>query len=147
MATNKQRIVEALEDLSKDDFRNFCNLLRDRRSDPQIKRRDVEDKGIWEIAELLVSKFTEDGAIQVAFDILRQMGRNEEAKNLEQRKLALTRKERGEDKYIRQASDPKREQFRRYLEKAGVVDSLTSGMAPFFWGGHYSRYAGFVGVN
>ncbi|TMS11394.1 c-Myc-binding protein [Larimichthys crocea] len=24
------------------------------------------------------------------------------------------------------ASDPKREQFRRYLEKAGVVDSLTS---------------------
>ncbi|TKS82470.1 C-Myc-binding protein [Collichthys lucidus] len=26
----------------------------------------------------------------------------------------------------RQASDPKREQFRRYLEKAGVVDSLTS---------------------
>ncbi|KAM8736038.1 c-Myc-binding protein-like [Acanthopagrus schlegelii] len=24
------------------------------------------------------------------------------------------------------ASDPKREQFRRYLEKAGVIDSLTS---------------------
>ncbi|XP_042279949.1 c-Myc-binding protein-like isoform X1 [Thunnus albacares] len=28
--------------------------------------------------------------------------------------------------HYRQASDPKREQFRRYLEKAGVVDSLTS---------------------
>jgi len=28
-----------------------------------------------------------------------------------------------------QTPDPKREQFRRYLEKAGVVDSLTSGMA------------------
>lgn len=30
-----------------------------------------------------------------------------------------------------QASDTKREQFRRYLEKAGVVDSLTSGMTRF----------------
>lgn len=32
----------------------------------------------------------------------------------------------------RQASDSKREQFRRYLEKAGVVDSLTSGRTFFF---------------
>nr|XP_020445793.1 C-Myc-binding protein-like isoform X1 [Monopterus albus] len=28
--------------------------------------------------------------------------------------------------YYRQGQEPKREQFRRYLEKAGVVDSLTS---------------------
>ncbi|XP_034553842.1 uncharacterized protein LOC117822965 isoform X2 [Notolabrus celidotus] len=57
--------------------------LRDRREDPRVSLSAVEGKRRWDIADVMVSTFTEPKALQVALQILRQMDRNEEAKTLE----------------------------------------------------------------
>lgn len=80
--TMKWAVVETLRDLSKDDFDMFCLRLRDRRGEPRVRRCAVEGKSALEIAELLVSTFTEPKAPQVAVDILRQINCNEEAETL-----------------------------------------------------------------
>ncbi|XP_054478061.1 uncharacterized protein LOC129109937 [Anoplopoma fimbria] len=80
--TIKGALRRALGDLTKDDFLLFGHELRDRREEPRVLRSDVEGKGVLEITDLLVSKFTEPKARQVAVEILRQINCNEEAEKL-----------------------------------------------------------------
>lgn len=80
--TSKRAIVDTLEDLRKDDLEKFCFHLRDRRVNPRVTRRDVDDKSVGEIADMLVSKFTEAGAVEVTLEMLREIICNEEAARL-----------------------------------------------------------------
>ncbi|XP_030605094.1 apoptosis-associated speck-like protein containing a CARD [Archocentrus centrarchus] len=81
--TIKSALAEALEDLSKADFEKFCHKLLDRRQEPRVKRSKVEDKSRLQITDVLVSHFTEEGALQVAVEILKEIDCCEEAKPLE----------------------------------------------------------------
>lgn len=80
--TITRAIVESLEELSEEDFQDFCHQLRDRREPPRVSRSAVERKGRWQVAEVMVSAFTEPKALTVALELLRQMNKNEEAEKL-----------------------------------------------------------------
>ncbi|XP_041648555.1 uncharacterized protein LOC121513101 [Cheilinus undulatus] len=81
--TIKRAIAEDLENLSDDDFKKFVFLLRDRREEPRVSSRAVKGKNPLEIADTVVSHFTEPVAGLVAVSILRQMNFNQEAETLE----------------------------------------------------------------
>ncbi|XP_036929638.1 uncharacterized protein LOC119005786 isoform X3 [Acanthopagrus latus] len=83
--TIKRAIRDELENLSKVDFDKFCEELLDRREEPRVFRRAVENKSTVEITQLLVSTFTEPGALPVALNTLRQINCNESAQTLESR--------------------------------------------------------------
>ncbi|CAI5661650.1 unnamed protein product [Oreochromis niloticus] len=80
--TIKLALVSALEDLSKDDFEKFCHQLLDRREAPRVKRNKVEGKNRLQIADVLVSHFTEEGALRVTVDLLKAIGCSDEAEAL-----------------------------------------------------------------
>lgn len=80
--TVKMSIANTLEDLSKQDFEKFRHQLLDRREQPRVRRNMVEDKNFLDVTDVLVSTFTESGALRVAVEILRQIGCNEEAQTL-----------------------------------------------------------------
>ncbi|XP_060906004.1 uncharacterized protein LOC132983629 isoform X2 [Labrus mixtus] len=81
--TFKRAIAEVLDNLNKEDYLRFCDQLRDRREEPRVSRTAVEGKRRWEVADVLVSTFTERKAVQVALDLLRQINLNEEAEELD----------------------------------------------------------------
>ncbi|KAM4736459.1 apoptosis-associated speck-like protein containing a CARD [Anableps anableps] len=76
-------LLDTLEDLSKENFDKFCFQLLDRREEPKVRRCRVEGKSRLEIADVLVSTFTEDGAGGVAVKLLRDIGCNQQAETLE----------------------------------------------------------------
>lgn len=80
--TIKLALVSALEDISKDDFEKFCHQLLDRREAPRVKRNRVENKNRLQIADVLVSHFTEEGALGVTVDLLKAIGCSNEAETL-----------------------------------------------------------------
>ncbi|CAI5661649.1 unnamed protein product [Oreochromis niloticus] len=80
--TIKSAVAEALEDLKKEDFEKFCHQLLDRRQQPRVKRNKVEDKSRLQVTDALVSTFTEEGALTVVLEILKQIGCSDEAKEL-----------------------------------------------------------------
>ncbi|XP_003451301.1 apoptosis-associated speck-like protein containing a CARD isoform X1 [Oreochromis niloticus] len=82
--TIKSAVAEALEDLKKEDFEKFCHQLLDRRQQPRVKRNKVEDKSRLQVTDALVSTFTEEGALTVVLEILKQIGCSDEAKELEE---------------------------------------------------------------
>ncbi|XP_051261729.1 uncharacterized protein LOC127366634 [Dicentrarchus labrax] len=92
VTTIKWEIVKSLDDLTQTDLDTFCHRLRDRREEPRVRRRAVDGKTILEVADLLVSTFTEHTALQVTLDILKQINCNEEAKALESRTKACVDK-------------------------------------------------------
>ncbi|KAK2909892.1 hypothetical protein Q8A73_007607 [Channa argus] len=80
--TIKLAIADTLEDLSKQDFEKFCHQLLDRREEPRVRRCRVEGKNFLDITDVLVSTFTEAGALRVALEILRRIDCNHEAQSL-----------------------------------------------------------------
>lgn len=80
--TSKRAIVVVLEGLSEANLEKFGFHLRDRRDDPRVTRRDVDGKSVGEIADMLVSKFTEPGAVEVTLEMLREINCNAEAARL-----------------------------------------------------------------
>ncbi|XP_047196910.1 uncharacterized protein LOC124852281 [Hippoglossus stenolepis] len=90
--TISTRLLQALESLSGNDLERFCFQLRDRREEPKIRRREVEDKSPVKIADLLVSKFTVLGALRVVLETLRLIDCNQEAQTLESKTKACVDK-------------------------------------------------------
>ncbi|XP_035020113.2 uncharacterized protein LOC118114032 [Hippoglossus stenolepis] len=90
--TISTRLLQALENLSGNDLERFCFHLRDRREEPKISRREVEDKSPVKIADLLVSKFTVLGALRVVLETLRLIDCNQEAQTLESKTKACVDK-------------------------------------------------------
>lgn len=71
-----------LEDLDDVNFDKFCRQLVDRRAEPRVKRSRALGKSFLEVADVLVTTFTEEGAVQVAVELLRQIDCHEDAKRL-----------------------------------------------------------------
>lgn len=80
--TITEAIADILEDLSEQNFEKFRHLLLDRRTNPRIKRGRVEGKNFLGVTEVMVSTFTEDGALTVTEELLRKIGLNAEANHL-----------------------------------------------------------------
>ncbi|XP_062255764.1 uncharacterized protein LOC133965298 [Platichthys flesus] len=81
--TISTRVLQALESLTGTDLERFCFHLRTRKDEPKIGRRQVDETNPVKIADLLVSKFTELGALKVVLETLRLIGCNQEAETLE----------------------------------------------------------------
>lgn len=79
----KTEIVETLEDLSKENVEKFREKLIDRREEPRVRRSKVERKTRAAIANVLVSTFTDEGALRVTLEVLRKIYCYQEAKELE----------------------------------------------------------------
>uniref|UniRef100_A0A667WP68 PYD and CARD domain containing n=2 Tax=Myripristis murdjan TaxID=586833 RepID=A0A667WP68_9TELE len=80
--TIKAAIQDALEDLTEKKFKKFCAALLDRRGEPRVKRSSVEGQDYITIAQVLVSTFTEPGALRITLELLREIDCNEEAERL-----------------------------------------------------------------
>ncbi|XP_071763197.1 apoptosis-associated speck-like protein containing a CARD [Centroberyx gerrardi] len=80
--TIKNAIKDMLEDLGETQLKKFRSQLLDRREEPRVRRRAVEGKDIFDISDVLVSTFTEPGALKVSLEILREIDCNEEADRL-----------------------------------------------------------------
>ncbi|KAK1896116.1 Apoptosis-associated speck-like protein containing a CARD [Dissostichus eleginoides] len=78
----KMAIADMFEGLSRSNFENFCDELLHRKEGPRVTRIRVEGKSRLEITNVLVSTFTETGAVEVAEEILRGIDCNEEADQL-----------------------------------------------------------------
>ncbi|XP_034729670.1 uncharacterized protein LOC117946004 isoform X2 [Etheostoma cragini] len=90
--TVKKAISDALEDLSKEDLEKFRAELLDRREEPRVRRNRVEGKGYLQIADVLVTHFTEDRAPSVVVEILREIGCSSDAASLEKEIGAVSSK-------------------------------------------------------
>ncbi|KAM3614552.1 uncharacterized protein V6R79_016052 [Siganus canaliculatus] len=89
--TKKAALVKMLENLSSKNFDDFRHELLDRREEPQVRQNKVENKGPRDIADVMVSTFTETGAVSVADEILReQLDLEEQANRLAADVAALT---------------------------------------------------------
>uniref|UniRef100_A0A667WFE0 Pyrin domain-containing protein n=1 Tax=Myripristis murdjan TaxID=586833 RepID=A0A667WFE0_9TELE len=75
-------IQDALEDLTEKKFKKFCAALLDRRGEPRVKRSSVEGQDYITIAQVLVSTFTESGALRITLELLREIDCSEEAQRL-----------------------------------------------------------------
>ncbi|XP_071376462.1 pyrin domain-containing protein 1-like [Centroberyx affinis] len=81
--TIKSSLLGMLEDLGENQLKKFRSQLLDRREEPRVRRSAVENKDIIDISDVLVSTFTEPGALKVSLEILREIDCNEEAERLD----------------------------------------------------------------
>ena len=65
-----------------EDFKKFCKQLVDRRKEPRVRRNRVVGKDFLDIADVLVSTFTEQYALDVADEILKDIECSNDAENL-----------------------------------------------------------------
>ncbi|XP_059194783.1 uncharacterized protein LOC131975958 [Centropristis striata] len=86
--TIKKTLVDTFMNLSQQNFEHFCYELLDREEEPRVRRSSVEGRSRLEVADVLVSTFTEAGAVQVAVEILREIDCNEDAELLAARPSA-----------------------------------------------------------
>ncbi|KAL7393678.1 hypothetical protein ABVT39_014308 [Epinephelus coioides] len=75
-------LADMLEDLSKENFDKFCRQLLDCTEGPRVRRNRVEGKNYLDIADVLVTTYTESRAVGVAETLLREIGCNEDAERL-----------------------------------------------------------------
>ncbi|XP_053289046.1 uncharacterized protein LOC128449772 isoform X2 [Pleuronectes platessa] len=116
---------QALESLTGTDLEKFCFHLRDRRDEPKIRRGQVDETNPVKIVDLLVSKFTELGALKVVLETLRLIDCNQEAQTLESKTKACLDKS---DPIFRKTSD-------------GKLDRKPSQEAEFYAAGQYALKA------
>uniref|UniRef100_A0A3Q3LLC8 PYD and CARD domain containing n=1 Tax=Mastacembelus armatus TaxID=205130 RepID=A0A3Q3LLC8_9TELE len=88
--TIKAALADVLENLSEENFKKFCHHLMDLRAGPRIRRTAVEGKSCLEVADVMVSTFTEVKVVGVAEEILRDIGCTQEADDLGKYQVAIT---------------------------------------------------------
>ncbi|XP_076006363.1 apoptosis-associated speck-like protein containing a CARD isoform X2 [Genypterus blacodes] len=80
--SKRKAISFMLENLDAKDLKCFYVQLRNRKEEPRVPRNKVEGKDYLDITDVLVSTFTEDGAVREAERILRKLCLNDEADDL-----------------------------------------------------------------
>ncbi|XP_058504475.1 uncharacterized protein LOC131471760 isoform X2 [Solea solea] len=75
-------ISEALEHLPEYYFNKFVFNLHQRTEEPRVRRREVEGKGVLDVTNLLLLKFTADRALPLTVETLRHIGCNQVADEL-----------------------------------------------------------------
>ncbi|XP_060936828.1 apoptosis-associated speck-like protein containing a CARD isoform X1 [Limanda limanda] len=78
----KKLLADTLEDLTDQNLEKFRHQLVDRQEEPRVRRARVEGKNFLDLTDVLVSTFTEKGAVPVAAGILREIDCHQEAKRL-----------------------------------------------------------------
>ncbi|XP_068591533.1 apoptosis-associated speck-like protein containing a CARD [Cebidichthys violaceus] len=81
--TAKRLIKDTLANLTDVNFKEFIDELLDREGEPRVKRNQVENKSFIVVADVLVSTFTEPGALDVVVELLGAIGCKKEATKLE----------------------------------------------------------------
>ncbi|KAK5614061.1 hypothetical protein CRENBAI_011779 [Crenichthys baileyi] len=76
----KKLLKNSLESLAKNNFEKFRSELLDRRDG--VKMNQVEGKSFLEVADVMISVYTERGALKVAEEILREICCGQEACDL-----------------------------------------------------------------
>ncbi|XP_028280909.1 apoptosis-associated speck-like protein containing a CARD isoform X1 [Parambassis ranga] len=90
--TIKAALVDALEDLSTEDMKKFVHKLLDRREEPRVKRNRVDGKDRLDVVDVMVATFTEEPALKLALDILRDICCQNVAERLREATAGLTSK-------------------------------------------------------
>ncbi|KAK5892073.1 hypothetical protein CesoFtcFv8_012490 [Champsocephalus esox] len=66
----RKAVKRMLSNLSRHNFNNFRDELVNRQKEPRIVRNRVEEKSFLEITEVLISTFSETGAVEVSAELL-----------------------------------------------------------------------------
>ncbi|XP_070683727.1 lysozyme g-like [Pempheris klunzingeri] len=72
----RQALNDTLEDLTLEQLQKFCYAVLDRKEEPRVRRQAVEGKNCVDIADVLISTYTEAGAVEVALETLEEIGCN-----------------------------------------------------------------------
>ncbi|XP_062255762.1 apoptosis-associated speck-like protein containing a CARD isoform X1 [Platichthys flesus] len=78
----KKLLADMLEDLTEQNLEKFRHQLVDRQEEPRVRLNRVAGKTFLVLTDVLVSTFTEKGAVPVAAEILRAIDCNQEAGRL-----------------------------------------------------------------
>ncbi|XP_018954193.1 apoptosis-associated speck-like protein containing a CARD isoform X2 [Cyprinus carpio] len=79
----KDHLQDIFDDLGAGDQRKFKSKLCDRKTEPRVRRAAVEKvEDSIDLANLMVTTFTENGAVPVTIEILQAIGCNEPAQEL-----------------------------------------------------------------
>ncbi|XP_041843923.1 apoptosis-associated speck-like protein containing a CARD [Melanotaenia boesemani] len=71
-----------LGSLSKENFDKFVHELVQRQQEPRVLRNKVEGERDWEVAEVMIQIFTENTAVDVAMELLKEIDLTSEAEEL-----------------------------------------------------------------
>ncbi|XP_077950899.1 apoptosis-associated speck-like protein containing a CARD [Gasterosteus aculeatus] len=75
-------LADMLDDLPGKNFDDFVDQLLDCGEEPRVRRNRVEGKSRLEVVDVLVSTFTETGAVRVSVEVLKQINCHEQANKL-----------------------------------------------------------------
>eukprot|EP00063_Salmo_salar_P019998 XP_013994833.1 PREDICTED: apoptosis-associated speck-like protein containing a CARD isoform X2 [Salmo salar] len=75
-------LIGVLDDLGMTKLKGFRQKLCERKQEPKIRRGNVENLDPIDLADLLTRTFTEDGALDVAIEVLRAIDCHDGAKEL-----------------------------------------------------------------
>nr|XP_033958353.1 apoptosis-associated speck-like protein containing a CARD [Pseudochaenichthys georgianus] len=78
----RKAVKRMLSNLSTLNFDNFRNELVHRKTEPRVALNRVEGKSFLEITEVLISTFSETGAVEVSAELLGEIDCNIEAAQL-----------------------------------------------------------------
>ncbi|XP_072515883.1 apoptosis-associated speck-like protein containing a CARD [Salminus brasiliensis] len=81
-------LLEAQEDLDSEQFKKFTAKLTDSGLQPRVRRGAVEGKDRGDVARLLIETYTEKRALEITAQLLRTIGANQIAEDLEQEAAA-----------------------------------------------------------
>lgn len=76
--TVRRAVKDVLENLSKAKFDEFCDAILDRRDEPKVTTAELEGKSRLDVANILVSIFTESGVKEVVVKALGDIRCNEQ---------------------------------------------------------------------
>ncbi|XP_076869383.1 caspase a [Brachyhypopomus gauderio] len=77
-------LCDVFDDLDQSAFRRFTYKLCDVPLNPRIRRNNVQGKDSSDLARLLIDKYTEKKAVEVAVQVLRAVNCNQQAAELEE---------------------------------------------------------------
>ncbi|XP_035810657.1 apoptosis-associated speck-like protein containing a CARD isoform X2 [Amphiprion ocellaris] len=78
----RSAMMGALQNLTDADLKRFIRELLARKDKPRVPRNKVEGKDYMDVADVVVSTFTEKHAVTVAAEILNSIGCSDEAETL-----------------------------------------------------------------
>ncbi|KAM3623286.1 uncharacterized protein V6R79_009646 [Siganus canaliculatus] len=81
--TVKAALANTLQDLGSDDLERFREAVLDRREEPRVRRGTLENKSPVQIADILVSIFTETKIRDVVLEVLADIDLNQQRENFE----------------------------------------------------------------
>ncbi|MBN3297184.1 ASC protein, partial [Amia calva] len=80
--TTKDWIIDTLENLVDVDLKKFKSKLCDRPDEPKIRKGAIQNADYVDLADKLVSTYTENGAVNVTIEVLESIGLKQEAADL-----------------------------------------------------------------